>query len=767
MVTTNRKSDSKQLSRLYRGELDWIVMKALEKDRNRRYETATGLARDVQRYLNDEPVQACPPSAWYRFCKLTWRNRRQLGFAAGALVLILGFTGSALWSERQKTARQTQTEQTVSAALAQAEAFLKETENQTDHPEHWQATALLARSAVEKAEDLLATGTGTEELADRVRQVRAAVDTSVAESQLLVELERIRLEQASIKIDGRGFNKAGAAPRYALVFQNYGVNCADPAAARRVGESRIREALLAALEDWRRITPDKEERRQLEVLLRAAEPVDGFRVRWWDAARRQDVEALVRLTGELSLEQLTPTRAVELALDLQQVKAWDAAERLLRAAQERNPGDFWVNHDLGRVILYAQYRTRANEAVGFLRAALALRSDSAVVHHNLGIALQILSDYKAAAQEYQAALRIDPNYAEAHMYLGYALRGQGDLPGASREFDEAIREFQERIRMAPNDAWAHYSLGEVLWEKRDFDAAYQEFRSAIQLNPNEAAVHNYLGLALQNRGRLDQAITEFREAIRIDPKFVMARNHLGGALYDKHDYEAAVREWQAGVRIDPQNAMLHSNLAVGLLARGDLVGAAQECRMALHVEPTLALAQSNLAELAANGPDDDKVIQHLRIAIEVEPDLVLVRPYYFNARAWHLATSPNAGAQEGRRAVELAKQASATAAKGVSFLSTLGVAHYRAGDYKAAVTELLKAIELRGKGDGRRNAIDAFFLAMAHGRLGNKEEAHQWYKRAKEWIERNHLIPREGELRRFRAEAEALLHIGDGPKRAK
>ena len=55
-----------QLTKLVRGELDWIVMKALEKDRNRRYETANGFAADVQRYLTDEPVQACPPSAWYR-----------------------------------------------------------------------------------------------------------------------------------------------------------------------------------------------------------------------------------------------------------------------------------------------------------------------------------------------------------------------------------------------------------------------------------------------------------------------------------------------------------------------------------------------------------------------------------------------------------------------------------------------------------------------------------------------------------------------------
>ena len=62
-MSANRRSDPKRLSQLLRGELDWIVMKALEKDRNRRYETASAFAADVRRYLADEPVQACPPSA--------------------------------------------------------------------------------------------------------------------------------------------------------------------------------------------------------------------------------------------------------------------------------------------------------------------------------------------------------------------------------------------------------------------------------------------------------------------------------------------------------------------------------------------------------------------------------------------------------------------------------------------------------------------------------------------------------------------------------
>jgi tetratricopeptide (TPR) repeat protein len=74
-IAANRGLEPKKLSGLVRGELDWIVMKALEKDRNRRYDTAGGLAADVERYLKDEPVQACPPSAGYRLRKFVRRNK--------------------------------------------------------------------------------------------------------------------------------------------------------------------------------------------------------------------------------------------------------------------------------------------------------------------------------------------------------------------------------------------------------------------------------------------------------------------------------------------------------------------------------------------------------------------------------------------------------------------------------------------------------------------------------------------------------------------
>jgi serine/threonine protein kinase/Flp pilus assembly protein TadD len=88
-ISAQRHTEPAKLTKLVRGELDWIVMKTLEKDRNRRYETANGLAMDLKRYLNDEPVQACPPSSWYRFRKLARRNKRAFVTASAVVLLVL------------------------------------------------------------------------------------------------------------------------------------------------------------------------------------------------------------------------------------------------------------------------------------------------------------------------------------------------------------------------------------------------------------------------------------------------------------------------------------------------------------------------------------------------------------------------------------------------------------------------------------------------------------------------------------------------------
>ena len=104
-ISAQRHMEPAKLSKLMRGELDWIVMKTLEKDRNRRYESASGLAADVLRHLNHEAVQAYPPSAWYRFRKFAGRNKRVLATASLiATVLVAGMVVSTWQAIRAKEA---------------------------------------------------------------------------------------------------------------------------------------------------------------------------------------------------------------------------------------------------------------------------------------------------------------------------------------------------------------------------------------------------------------------------------------------------------------------------------------------------------------------------------------------------------------------------------------------------------------------------------------------------------------------------------------
>jgi serine/threonine protein kinase len=143
-IAAQRKTEPAKLSKMFHGDLDWIAMKALEKDRTRRYETANAFAADVSRYLNDEPVEASPPSASYRLRKFARKHRKPvIAMASSMAVLVFGIAGTTWGLFRAK-----QAEQATDKALGQMT-------NERDAKE----TALIAEAAERnRAERQLAIG---------------------------------------------------------------------------------------------------------------------------------------------------------------------------------------------------------------------------------------------------------------------------------------------------------------------------------------------------------------------------------------------------------------------------------------------------------------------------------------------------------------------------------------------------------------------------------------------------------------------------------
>jgi tetratricopeptide (TPR) repeat protein len=628
-------------------ELDIIVLKALAKGPAERYGTAQEVADDLERFLKDEPIRAKRPSLVQRLRK--WSRRHKPVVAASAtilLALLMLSVGAGLWYQRQWAER----ERDAAAALAQAETFLDEGGNQRSNPAHWQARALLAQGAVKRAQGLLAAGRSSEKLAEQARQLRERADTEVADSTMLGKLERIRLAKSEVSKDR--FTLVQSGPSYAQAFQDYGVDLAAPApSAARVQNSRLRDALLAALCDWRRSSRDKAERKQLGSLLAALEPgASGLAARWLAALRRQDRAALLELARDEG--QRLPAATIQtVASELLRLKERAAAERLLRAGQERFPGDFGLNYDLG-LLLRRPGPTRA-EAVGCLRAALALRSDNPVVYAQLGAALMETGDLEGAIRCHRAALGIDPHLALAHGGLGEALRAKGAVKealaayreclGVLREVlrrkpdnfdalfnlaltssrtgavDESIAAYKKAIRVRPDSSNAYCNLGNQLWAKGALDEAVAACEKAIRLEPEDAFAHNNLGNALLAKGAVGAAIASYQEAIRLEPDHGLPHNNLGNALWAKGAVGAAIASYQEAIRRDPGLAMAHHNLGNALMEKGAVEAAIAAYQEATRLEPDDFWAHCNLAEALLAKGALEKAIVVCKKALRLKP----------------------------------------------------------------------------------------------------------------------------------------------------
>jgi tetratricopeptide (TPR) repeat protein len=593
----------RRLDRKVPAELETIVLKALEKNPADRYGTAQELADDLERFLKDEPIRARRPTAVQRARK--WSRRHKPVVAAlvtGLLSMLVVAVVLAFWRQ----GRQAETERGVTAALVQAETLLDEGDRQREHPERWQATARLAQGAAEKAAELLAAGTARQGLADRVQRVRTAAAVAVTDSRLLVELDRLRLELAAVvNVKENRFDEAQAAPLFAKLLGDYGVNLAEPQqAAARVRDSQLRQALLAALEDWSRVTGDDEERRRLEQVLESAEPdPDPFRARWRAASRRKDGAALRRLADEPVVQALPATALVWLAVDLQAVQESTAAEQVLRAGLDRYPNNFWLNGDLG-LLLCDRQPSRAEEGVRYLMVAVALRSDSAGAQYNLGVALANKGEVEGAIRCLRAACRIDPNYALAHYNLGNALRAKGRL-------DEAIDEYREAFRLKPEYPETHNNLGVALLDKGRLDEAIDEYRKALRLKPEYLEAHINLGNALKDKGRLDEAIDEYRKALRLKPDYPEAHNGLGNALKAKGKLDEAIAEYHKALYLKKDYPNAHYSLGGALAAQGKRDEAIAEYRKALRLKPDFPEAHTNLGSaLRAKGRLDEAIDEY-------------------------------------------------------------------------------------------------------------------------------------------------------------
>jgi tetratricopeptide (TPR) repeat protein len=411
-----------------------------------------------------------------------------------AAVIVPILAGSLGWIVRDWQVRRTEAESRVAEALAVAEPKLRQGESPRPGVDHGRAQG---RSTLGRRR-----GSGT---------ATAAGEPAAGRFGNAGQARAIRLDQATT--NGNGFDLAGADPAYAKAFREYGIDVEALGAleaATQIPQRAIGMHLAAALGAWAMARRFREKMRRTNEnqsnqegiswknLLQVAQAADPDT---WRGSLREalandkwESEDLKKLATSAPIQQLAPATLTMFGNALRDAGEVQLAVELLRKGQRLYPDDFWINDELagilrGGILRPNRKAVQLEHAIGFYRAAVALRPQSSGVHLNLGLA--------------------------------FADNGQ---------VDEAIGSVREAVRLSPDYPFAHNILGVVLRKKGLLDEAIACHKKAIQLLPDFFQFHTHLGNAIADKGRLDEAIACHREAIRLRKDDADAHFNFGNAF---------------------------------------------------------------------------------------------------------------------------------------------------------------------------------------------------------------------------------------------
>ena len=773
-ISAQRHMEPAKLAKLMRGELDWIVMRCLEKDRNRRYETANAFATDIQRYLADETVLACPPSSWYRLRKFVRRNKGPvLAVCLVLLALVGGVAGTTrgLVMARQQrdvaeearnneaAQRQEAVEQKNRAEAAEALAK-NHLADVTREKQRTDEEAAIARAVNEFLQNNLlgqadirnqpggAYGFASQDPDIKVRTLldRAAREiegkfvgqplTEAAIRQTLGDTYRAlgRYTEAQLHLERAvrlRVAKLGTNAPETLGSKN---NLGNVYSAQ--GEYDRAEAIYKEVIDARTAKPGADDPDTLTTKNNLGNVY--FAQGKYDRAEAIHKEVIAGYTPKLGAEQIdTLCSKASLGNVYFAQEKYDRAEAIYKEVIDALTAKLGADYPdtlTGKNSLAIVYKVQGkfDRAETLTKEVLDVRTAKLGADHPETLASKRnLADVYSAQGEYDRAEVIYKEVIDAHTAkpgadhpealatknnLGIVYLAQGKYDQAEPLYREAVAGARQKLGVAhPQTQLYVRNLVDCYKKMGQPGKADAELSKAIELKPDDAFWWRQRAGTRARGGRLDEALLDYSKALELNPADWGIWGNRGKVYLEVSQPEKALADFTRSIAIDPKVWWIW-----------------QQRSEAYHALDRWQEAIADLSKAVELAPSNDVPANEL---------------------AWLLVTCPDAKLRDPSRALKTAKQAVELAPKEGSHWRTLGVAHYRSGDWQAALAALEKSMELR-KGDDR---LDWFFLAMVQWQLGNKDQARKRFDQAVEWMDKNQ--PTNVELRRFRAEAAERLDV--------
>jgi serine/threonine protein kinase/Flp pilus assembly protein TadD len=651
-IAANRHTEPHKLASLVRGDLDWIVMKALEKDRARRYETASGFVADIQRFLQDEPVLACPPSAAYKFRKLLRRNKRMLATAAGISAMI------AIASSLGILAHQRGLREEEARRLA-AIAVQKRIESEEEK---------LRAELDALVEEALRLGSGQqpnfEEAVKNFTQVLqhrpddAAVYLYRGSAYYQWGKHDLAIKDLEEALDLQPENNPAAHWLIALAAQ--GTDHEKSRRHERLAKESDPESVQGLVVQARALQHDE---RAIDLISQAIDrdPFDALlyfyrgdiyynltittdRPRYYEPAvsdlemallgRPGDTRILATLCGALlhgtnraASTRESLTRAKELASRLIEIDPQNAAAWWLRGKAERNLGE-------------------PRKAIGDLTQAIKLQPDvphyrfqRVRAYHEVGQREQAEFDSRKAIEILTKRIEclqaggsvLGPSGFLDTAQITYHLRGHcyqdfGDLENALADYTKASQLPPESAHVWGLRASVYRAMGQ--WE--DARAAAER---TVALNRNLWDGFFERGVVRNKLGQLDQAIEDLSQALKLYPHLASAHRQRAIAYSKKGQWDLAARDLEKAVRLEEPDLgwwrdgfhVHYDELAVTRLVMGEMdayraVSAAMLEKFADRKNPLTAQLTAWTCALAPDCVNDyEPVITLARRAVAADP----------------------------------------------------------------------------------------------------------------------------------------------------
>ncbi len=534
-LAKSHQIDPSNLKRLVESDLDWIVMKAIEKDRSRRYETANALSLDIGRFLAGEPVSASPPSAGYRFRKFVKRHKLGFGTAAAVLAALILGLGLSLWQSIEKTRahrRAVASEQKSSAVTA----FLTKMLNGVGPSVALGRDTTLLKEVLDKTAERIGSDLRDQpEVEHELRNSLGEVYRAIGENQKAVAMHRRALE---LGLAMYGENDA----KVAETKNNLGL------ALNNGGEHRDAEKLLSeAIEYHRKVLKGPDE--NLAAALNSLGMVyrDTGRLEKAEAVLRESLGMLRELHGDGYVK--AGYCEINLAIVLLRAGKHADAESFAQSAVDLfrkvdgndNPETALALGNLAmvrkRVGKLPQAEQAARETLKMRQAVLG-PTDSEIARSMTELAGILSSQDKFEEAEAHCRKALDilhDNFGPEHRFNAFVLEQLGQVLEAAGNFDEAATIQEEALAMRRKLFGPDHhdivrslrALGLLRYQQGLLEESGSRMKEALDMSLRLGGNHRdlieiyrHLGLVAEGRKLLGEAAAFFHSALdcqRKDP----------------------------------------------------------------------------------------------------------------------------------------------------------------------------------------------------------------------------------------------------------